>query len=155
MKKHFLVSILSFLMAAIIAVISLASCSSDGSVSTGSQSTQTVSAAGELRETSEKDVGEGSKVFVFEVTDDKNYVSRFNVHTDEKTIADALLKTGLIEGEASAYGLYVKSVNGITADYNTDKAYWAFYVNGEYATSGVDSTNIEADKTYAFVYTKE
>ena len=45
---------------------------------------------------------------------------------------------------------YVKKVNGITADYDADQTYWAFYVNGEYATAGVDSTTIEEGATYSF-----
>ncbi len=45
---------------------------------------------------------------------------------------------------------YVKTVNGITADYDTDGTYWAFYVNGEYAMTGVDSTPVEDGAVYAF-----
>ena len=55
-------------------------------------------------------------------------------------MGDALTELGLIEGEDSEYGLYVKTVNGITADYDTDGHYWAFYVDGEYAQTGVDAT---------------
>lgn len=46
--------------------------------------------------------------------------------------------------------LYVKTVNGITADYDTDQTYWAFYVNGEYASTGVDSTPVNEGDTYEF-----
>ena len=45
---------------------------------------------------------------------------------------------------------YVKTVNGITADYDADGVYWAFYVNGEYAVSGVDSTPIAEGESYSF-----
>ena len=45
---------------------------------------------------------------------------------------------------------YVKTVNGITADYDTDGTYWAFYVNGEYAMTGVDSTPVEDGAVYTF-----
>ena len=45
-------------------------------------------------------------------------------------------------------GLYIKTVNGVTLDYDADGAYWAFYINGEYASTGVDATNIEAGATY-------
>ena len=68
----------------------------------------------------------------------------------EKTVGDALLELGLVEGDEGAYGLFVKSVNGIVADYDVDKTYWAFYVNGEYAMSGVDVTEIEGDAVYMF-----
>ena len=74
----------------------------------------------------------------------------FEIHTDQKTVGDALLEQNLIEGDESDYGLYVKTVNGITADYDTDGSYWAFYVNGEYAQTGVDSTPVEEGSTYSF-----
>lgn len=62
----------------------------------------------------------------------------------------ALLKLGVIAGDDSEYGLYVKTVNGETADYDTDGTYWGFYINGEYAMTGVDATTLEAGATYAF-----
>lgn len=40
-------------------------------------------------------------------------------------------------------------VNGIIADYDVDKTYWAFYINGEYAMSGVDTTKIEEGAAYS------
>ena len=43
----------------------------------------------------------------------------------------------------------MKTVNGITADYDTDGVYWAFYVNGEYASTGVDSTPITQGDAYS------
>ena len=66
------------------------------------------------------------------------------------TVGAALLSLGLIAGEDSEYGLYVKTVNGETADYDVDGTYWAFYVNGEYAMTGVDATTLEAGAIYAF-----
>ena len=36
----------------------------------------------------------------------------------------------------------------MTLDYDTDGAYWAFYINGEYAMTGVDATSIEAGASY-------
>lgn len=97
-----------------------------------------------------KTVGEGATVFDFTVVDTNGNETKFAVKTDKTTVGEALLDAGLIAGEDSAYGLYVKTVNGTTLDYDTDGKYWAFYVNGEYASSGVDSTNIEAGSTYTF-----
>jgi hypothetical protein len=102
-----------------------------------------------------ENVGQGKTVFKFEVTDSENAVKTWSVHTDEKTVGAALVAVGLIKGDTSEHGLYVKEVNGIKADFDVDKSYWAFHVDGEYATKGVDSTNIETGKTYSFVYTKE
>ena len=98
-------------------------------------------------------MGEGSTSFFFTVTDVDGTISMFQISTDKTTVGEALLELGLIEGDIGDYGLYVTAVNGITADWDTESAYWAFYVNGEYGMTGVDSTEIVADTTYAFIKT--
>ena len=47
---------------------------------------------------------------------------------------------------------YVKKVNGITADYDVDQSYWGFYIDGEYAMTGVDGTSIEEGRIYRLAY---
>lgn len=96
------------------------------------------------------ELGEGSKTFTFKVEVEENSVT-FTIHTDAETVGKALLDLGLIEGEDSAYGLYVKKVNGMLADYDVDQTYWAFYVNGEYGMTGVDTTPIVETDVYSFV----
>ena len=95
-------------------------------------------------------IGQGQTAFTFIVADKGGVETTFEVHTDETTVGGALLACGLIQGEEGPYGLYVKTVNGITADYDVDGTYWAFYVNGQYATSGVDTTDINTADTYTF-----
>lgn len=95
-------------------------------------------------------LGEGERHFFFKVTDVEGVVWDFEIHTDEKTVGAALLALDLIDGEEGPYGLYVKTVNGETLDYDTDKMYWAFYENGEYAMYGVDATAITAGTVYEF-----
>ncbi len=95
-------------------------------------------------------VGEGQTAFLFTVVDADGKETAFDVHTDETTVGAALLALGLIDGDDSEYGLYVKTVNGLTVDYDKDGKYWAFYVDGEYAATGVDSTDIAAGSTYTF-----
>ena len=101
-------------------------------------------------EISEKVLGEGKTQFNFIVTDAEGNSTKFVIKTDKKTVGGALLDVKLIEGEDGPYGLYVKKVNGIIADYDKDKTYWAFFVDGEYAMDGVDQTNIESGKVYSF-----
>lgn len=98
--------------------------------------------------------GEGKTAFNFEVTDIDGKTTKFLVKTDKTIVGDALQELDLITGDSGPYGLYVKSVNGITADYDKDGCYWAFYTNGEYATKGVDQTTIDTTATYSFVKTK-
>lgn len=105
---------------------------------------------GKENQTIEKVLGEGSVKILFTVVEADGTETTFEIHTDKETVGDALLEHALIAGEESAYGLYVKTVNGITADYDTDGTYWAFYVNGEYALTGVDSTSIKEGETYTF-----
>ena len=97
-------------------------------------------------------LGEGEKVFDLTVTDADGQDALFEVHTGKTTVGAALLEVELIDGEQGQYGLYVKTVNGIEADADKDQAYWAFYVNGEYATYGVDLTEIVDGDSYAFKY---
>ena len=106
----------------------------------------------ETQETAENTVevlGEGQTMFLFTVVDKDGNETNFEIHTDKETVGEALLDLELIAGEDGEFGLYVKEVNGITADYDVDQTYWAFYVDGEYAMSGVDATTIEDGKTYA------
>lgn len=88
--------------------------------------------------------------FTFKVVDDKGNEETFSIKTDKTIVGEALLEKGLIAGEQGDYGLYVKTVNNITADFDTDKTYWAFYINDEYAMTGVDVTEIENGATYTF-----
>ena len=97
---------------------------------------------------------EVTKTFHFIVVDGEGNETKFEIQTDKTTVGEALLEEGLIAGEEGVYGLYVKTVNGITADYDVDKTYWAFYINGEMAMTGVDSTKIEDGATYSFEVAK-
>ena len=65
-------------------------------------------------------------------------------------MGEALAELGIIAGDESEWGLYVKTINGITADYDTDGTYWAFYIDGEYAMTGVDATEIDEEAIYSF-----
>ena len=88
--------------------------------------------------------------FTFEVVDKDGNTETFSITTDKATVGEALLEEGLIAGEEGQYGLYVTEVNGIVADYNVDQTYWAFYVDGAYASSGVDTTDVVDGSTYSF-----
>lgn len=90
------------------------------------------------------------KSFTFVVVDTKGKETSFEITTEKATVGEALLDEGLISGDNAQYGLYVKTVNGLTLDYDTDGMYWAFYVNGEYGMTGVDETEIRPGETYTF-----
>ena len=94
-------------------------------------------------------LGEGDTKFTLSVVDQDGNETQFEIHTDKETVGEALLECGLVEGDEGEFGLYVKKVNGIEADYDKNGTYWAFYINGEYATTGVDSTTITEGDTYS------
>jgi hypothetical protein len=98
-------------------------------------------------------LGNGEKTVEVKFTADGKSVN-FTINTDKETLGEALLEHRLIAGEKGAYGMYVKTVNGITADYSKDKSYWAFYKNGKYMNTGVDSEKIAGSDKYEISYTK-
>lgn len=104
--------------------------------------------------TEDTTVGQGKKTLTLEVKIEDKTVT-FTVNTDADTVGTALIDNGIIEGEDGLYGLYIKKVNGVVADYDVDQSYWSFYIDGEYAMSGVDTTEIAEGAVYSLVYTKE
>ncbi len=101
----------------------------------------------------DKEFGNGAKTLTVKV-EIENQAVTFTVHTDKETVGEALLEQNLITENEGAYGLYIKEVNGITADFDIDQSYWAFYIGDEYAMTGASSTKIEEGTVYRLVYTK-
>ena len=98
-------------------------------------------------------LGEGSRSFTLLVKSGENEVT-FTIRTEKENVGDALLELGLISGEEGEYGLYVTEVNGITADYDKDKSYWLFNIEGSMASTSVTETPITEGGNYSLVYTK-
>ena len=84
------------------------------------------------------------------VTDLEGKDTTFQYTSNKATVGEALVEEGLIKGHTTEYGLYVDEVNGIALDWNKDGKYWAFYIDSEYAMTGVDATEITEGATYAF-----
>ena len=146
MKNSKLIRSLSFILSVVlIAAIALftVGCNDDQNNDLGGQGTAKAIENGAV-------YGEGEKSFTFTVVDGEGNEVSCEVRTDKTVVGDALLELGLISGENGPYGLYVKNINGITADYDVNGTYWAFYIDGEYAMSGVDVTDIVEGSTYTF-----
>lgn len=88
--------------------------------------------------------------FTVVTTDLEGKETTHTIKTDAATVGEALIEEGLIKGHTTDYGLYVDEVNGIALDWEKDGKYWAFYINGEYAQTGVDTTNVEDGAVYTF-----
>ena len=99
--------------------------------------------------TEDAEVGAGAKTFTLTVTADGKSVV-LTVHTDKDNLADALLEYGLVEGDDSQYGLYVKKVNGILADYSVDQHYWNLLENGKATSTGASGVSVTDGTNYEF-----
>lgn len=88
--------------------------------------------------------------FVFEVVDKDGKTTQTTIETNGGYVGEILQQLGYLEGEEGPYGLYIKKVNGITADYDVDGTYWAFYIDGEMSMKGADQVEIVDGATYSF-----
>ena len=96
---------------------------------------------------------QGAKTITVEVVHADESRKTFTYHTDEEFLGTVLQNEGLVEGDMGEFGLYIKVVDGETADFDTDGAYWAFYQGEEYAAQGVDTTPIQDGDSFSLVYT--
>ena len=79
----------------------------------------------------------------------------FVIPTSAKNnLRQALEAEGLISGDDGPYGLYIKVVNGITADYDVDGSWWSLSKSGEILMTGVDSTPIADGDHFELTYSK-
>lgn len=103
------------------------------------------------------DTNEGSKAITIEVVDNEQTSVVYDVKTDAEYLRGAMDEAKGLEysGTDSDYGLMVSTVNGVTADYNVDASYWAFYINGEYCNYGIDTQPIADGDAFQIVYTTD
>ena len=74
--------------------------------------------------------------------------------TEGEKLSDALVAAGVISKEEAAAG-FVTTVNGVTADYDADGAWWCLTdAAGEMTTVGVADIELHNGDSYAFTYTK-
>ena len=88
------------------------------------------------------------------VTDLEGNESTYEYTSNAPSVGEALVAEGLIEAHEASFGLFIDAVDGIAADWDKDQTYWAFYINGEYAVTGIGETEITAGATYGLTLTK-
>lgn len=99
----------------------------------------------------------GTKAYTVTVTGADGTSKSYEGKTDAeylRDLMDELQAAGdfSYDGSDSDYGLYITTINGETADYDTDGAYWSIYVNGEYGQYGADSQPVADGDAFSFVY---
>lgn len=98
---------------------------------------------------------EGSKAITIEVVDNEQKSVTYDVKTDAEYLRQAMEEAKGLEfsGTESEYGLMVTTINGVTADYNVNGAYWSFYVNGGYCNYGIDTQPVLDGDAFRIEYT--
>ncbi len=71
----------------------------------------------------------------------------FNIKTDKEMLGEALTDEKLIDGEDGPYGLFVKTVDGETAD-DAAQEWWCLTKGGGTVNTGIDSTPVEDGAAY-------
>lgn len=71
------------------------------------------------------------------------------VSTEAENLREALEPEGIIAGDESEFGLFIKTVDGETAD-DSKQQWWAVTKGGEMAETGVDSIIIADGESYEF-----
>ena len=100
---------------------------------------------------------EGSKEVSIEVVNSKGESKVYELKTDVLYLKDAMDEAKGLEysGTESQYGLMVEVVNGETAIYSENGAYWSFYVNGEYCNYGIETQPVEDGDEFQIIYTAQ
>lgn len=93
---------------------------------------------------------EGSKTFTVLVVHGDKAEKTFTYTTDAEKLGVFLEEEGLIIG--SGDGMF-HTVDGEKADWSVNQSYWALYLGGEYATSGIYDTDIVDGTAYKLEYT--
>ena len=100
-------------------------------------------------------VNPGEKEFTLEIVHGDSSARTLRLQTDQDYLGAVLLEEGIIQGDQGEFGLYITAVDGEEAVYERDGAYWALFVNGDYATQGVDATPIADGDSFSLVYTTD
>lgn len=103
------------------------------------------------------DTEAGKKQVDIVVIEKNGEETAYEVETDAEYLIGAMEdaeEQGLtFEGEDSDYGMMIDTVNGETAVYTEDGAYWGFFVNGEYCEYGVSEQPVADGDEFEIRYT--
>lgn len=95
----------------------------------------------------------GAKNVTIEVIDSSGEKTSYSIKTDAQYLKEAMDDAKGLSYETDATDM-VMTVNGETADYSADQAYWAFYVNGEYCNYGIAQQPVADQDQFTIEYTK-
>ena len=144
--------VLSVAVSAAMAAMLLAGCGASASSAASSEaaSSEVVSEAA----TAESSDSDAKVHAAFTVVDADGNSTDIDLEvTDGEKLSNALAEAGVISQDEADAG-FVTTVNGVTADYNADGAWWCLTdATGEMTTVGVADIELHDGDSYAFTYT--
>lgn len=145
--------ILSVVAAAALAAGLLAGCGASSAA--GSTASSAASSVVASSETAAAEASEAKVKAQFTVTGADGESQTFDLEvTDGEKLSDALAEAGIISADEAAAG-FVTTVNGETADWDKDSAWWCLTdASGEMTAVGVADIELHDGDSYAFIYTK-
>lgn len=95
---------------------------------------------------------QGAKTITVEVIHKDGSQKSFEYHTDREYLGETLTDEGLVSGESGAYGLFITSVDGETAD-DANQEWWCITQNNEQLNTSADQTPIADGEKYELTLT--
>ena len=147
--------VFSLAVTAALAVGLLAGCGASSTASSTAASSEAVSSVAASSEAASAEASEAKVKAQFTVTGADGESQTFDLEvTDGEKLSDALAEAGIISADEAAAG-FVTTVNGETADWDKDSAWWCLTdASGEMTTVGVADIELHDGDSYAFTYTK-
>ena len=147
--------VFSLAVTAALAVGLLAGCGASSTASSAAVSSEAVSSVAASSEVASVEASEAKVKAQFTVTGADGESQTFDLEvTDGEKLSDALAEAGIISEEEAAAG-FVTTVNGETADWDKDSAWWCLTdASGEMTSVGVGDIELHDGDSYAFTYTK-
>ena len=97
----------------------------------------------------------GTKNITLEVVNSAGAVTTYEVETEAEFLQQVMDEAEGLQysGTDGEYGMMIDTVNGEVASYDVNKAYWGFYVNGDYCNYGIAEQPVEDGDVFQIAYT--
>lgn len=94
----------------------------------------------------------GDKTITVEIISADGTSKEFEINTNAEFLRGALEEKDLVAGDESEFGLFVKTVDGYTAN-DSNQEWWCFTKGGEQLFTGIDTTPIADGEHYEITLT--
>lgn len=95
---------------------------------------------------------QGAKTITVDVIHGDGALKTFEYHTDREYLGEVLTDEELVSGESGAYGLFITTVDGETAD-DANQEWWCITKNNGQLNTSADQTPIADGEKYELTLT--